>query len=73
MTMAHQIFNQDELVEKGLNKKAISKMLKSSETRVNFYVKQYLKLGFVSPTIKKAWDKECAKWDHLKATLAQFS
>lgn len=69
----HQVLTPAEIAAKGLTRRDVEKLLKSTEGRVNFYCKQYQANGFkCSPAIQKAWDAECAKWDHLKATLAQW-
>ena len=37
----------------------------------NSYVNQYIRNGNkCSAAFQVAWDAECARWDHLKATLA---
>ena len=36
-------------------------------------VKQYAQNGFkCSESFQRSWDIECAKWDHLKTTLAAW-
>ena len=67
----NQVLTTAELQSKGNTKQQVRSMLKKIETRVNFYVKQYVRNGNrCSATIQAAWDAECARWDHLKATLA---
>jgi len=66
----YQVFTQNELEAKGIAKRDVEKLLKSTETRIKSYVKQYAKNGNVcSPGFKKSWDAECRRWDHLKSTL----
>jgi hypothetical protein len=67
----NQVLTTAELQSKGITKQQVQAMFKKSETRVNFYAKQYLRNGNkCSAPIQAAWDAECARWDHLKATLA---
>lgn len=62
-----------EIMAKGITKKDVERLLRNIESRINFYTKQYVKNGYkCSDRIKKAWDSECARWDHMKATLAQW-
>lgn len=67
------VFSEKELKEKGIGKKNILKMIRSTEKRIAHFVKQYRDLGYVSAKFEKMWDLECQKWDHLKKTLAQFN
>lgn len=68
-----QLFTKEQLAAKGINKNDVKKMLKKCETRVNFYAKQYVANGNkCSERIEKAWNLECARFDHYKITLAQF-
>ena len=60
-----------ELQAKGITKRDIQRMLKSCETRVNSYVTQYVRNGNqCSAGFQASWDAECARWDHLKSTIA---
>ena len=68
------VFTAQELIAKGFTKKQVSAMLKKCETRVNFYVKQYIANGNkCSVQIQKSWDAECARFDHLKSTLSAWA
>jgi hypothetical protein len=68
------IFTPAELQAKGITEQMTRRALKASETRVSSYVKQYARNGNqCSASFQAAWDAECARWDHLKATLAQFA
>lgn len=67
----NQLFTAAELLAKGITTKQIRAALKSSESRVNFYARQYQRSDCTcSAPIRAAWNAECARWDHLKATLA---
>ena len=67
----NQIFTTAELQAKGITRRDVQRLLKSTETRVNSYVTQYIRNGNKCSTgFQAAWDAECARWDHLKATLA---
>ena len=58
----NQVLTTAELQSKGITKQQVRSMLKKSETRVNFYVKQYVRNGNrCSATIQAAWDAECAR------------
>lgn len=71
--MSSQILTRAELIAKGLTRKDTVRLMKKSETRVNFYLNQHIRNGnYSSPEIQKAWDAECAFWDHMKATLASW-
>lgn len=60
-----------EIKAKGITKRDVQRLLKKSETRVNSYATQYARNGFkCTDGFQAAWDAECARWDHLKATLA---
>jgi hypothetical protein len=68
-----ELFTKEQLVAKGFNKNDVKKMLKKCETKVNFYAKQYVANGNkCSESIEKAWNLECARFDHYKLTLSQF-
>ena len=67
----NQVFTATELQAKGITRRDVQRLLKSTETRVNSYAKQYTQNGSkCSAGFQAAWDAECARWDHLKATLA---
>lgn len=69
----NQLFTAEQLAAKGITKRHVQSMLRRCETRVNSYVKQYTQNGHqCSAGFQAAWDAECARWDHLKATLAGF-
>lgn len=68
------LFTKDELAAKGFCRKEVSRMLRSCEARCNSYLNQFVSNGSkCSAKFQAAWDAECARWDHLKATLAQFN
>jgi hypothetical protein len=72
-TKMYQIFTKVELAAKGFGRKEVARMLRSCETRCNSYLNQFVANGSkCSAKFQAAWDAECARWDHLKATLAQF-
>ena len=65
-----QVFTAAELQAKGITSRDVQRLLKKTETRVNSYVSQYIRNGNkCSASFKSAWDAECARWDHIKATL----
>lgn len=67
----NQVFTATELQAKGITRRDVQRLLKNTETRVNSYVNQYIRNGNkCSAGFQAAWDAECARWDHLKATLA---
>lgn len=66
-----QVFTAAELQSKGITRRDVQRLLAKSETRVNSYATQYLRNGNkCSASFRAAWDAECARWDHLKTTLA---
>ena len=68
-----QVFSPAELLAKGITRRDIQRMLKRSESRVSAYVKTYTRNGRkCSPDFQQKWGAECARWDHLRATLAAF-
>lgn len=70
----NQVFTKDELAVKGFGRKEVARMSRICETRCNSYVRQFIANGSkCSAKFQTAWDAECARWDHLKATLAQFN
>ena len=70
----NQVFTKDELAAKGFGRKEVARMLRSCETRCNTYLARFIGNGRkCDAKFQAAWDAECARWDHLKATLAQFS
>lgn len=71
--MTSQILTRAELIAKGFKRNDVVRLMKKSETRVNFYMNQHIKNGnYSSPNIQQAWDAECARWDHFKATLQSW-
>ena len=69
----NQVFTPAELAAKGFSRSDVQRMMKKTETRVNSYAKQYAQNGFkCSESFQRSWDIECAKWDHLKTTLAAW-
>lgn len=67
----NQVFTAAELQAKGITRRDVQRLLAKTETRVNSYVNQYIRNGNkCSAAFQVAWDAECARWDHLKATLA---
>mgnify|MGYP000889845763 CR=1 FL=1 len=67
----NQVLNTAELQAKGISRRDVQRLLAKTETRVNSYVSQYIRNGNkCSAAFQAAWDAECARWDHLKATLA---
>ena len=69
----NQIFTAAELQAKGITRQDIVGMMNRAETRVNSYVKQYIRNGNnCSAEFQTAWDAECARWDHIKTTLEQM-
>lgn len=67
----YQVFSAAELQAKGITRSDVQRLLSKTETRVNSYATQYMRNGNkCSASFQAAWDAECAKWDHLKATLA---
>jgi hypothetical protein len=64
------ILTAAEIQAKGITMRDVQRLLKKSETRVNSYATQYARNGFkCSDAFQAAWDAECARWDHFKATL----
>ena len=69
----HQLFTPAELSSKGLRKDDIVRMLRRSKRRVDACVKEHLRNGGqCGAAFHAQWDAECARWDHLKATLMQY-
>lgn len=69
----NQVFKKDELAAKGFGRKEVARMFRSCETRCNTYLARFVANGRkCDAKFQSAWDAECARWDHLKATLAQF-
>ena len=69
----NQLFSATELKAKGITKRDVQRLMKSSESRVSCYVKQFAANGCkCSASFQAAWDAECARWDHFKATLSAF-
>ena len=68
-----QVMSPEENAKKGIYKRDIEAMLRHCESRVNSYVSQYARNGFkCSSRFQSAWDADCARWDHLKATLRGY-
>ena len=66
----NKVFTAAELQAKGITRLDVQRLLAKTETRVNSYVSQYIRNGNkCSASFQAAWDAECARWDHLKATL----
>ena len=60
-----------ELQRKGIDRRDVQRLMKQSESRIARYSAQYAHNGCrCSAGFQAAWDAECARWDHLRATLA---
>lgn len=58
---------------KGFSRLDVARLCKKSETRVRAYVAQYVRNGNkCSADFQAAWDAECARWDHLRASLSEW-
>ena len=70
----NQVFTTEQLLAKGITAKQMRVALRQCEARVNAYVQQYLANGMqCSAGMQSGWDAECARHDHLKATLARMA
>lgn len=68
------ILSKEQLIERGINASDVRRQLKKTENRCNFYQRKFVAAGFrCDEAMQKAWDQECARWDHLKATLRAIS
>ena len=69
--MSFQVFTPAELTAKGIKKSDVARMLARAEKLCNWHAKRHQLQG-TNAAQEKEWNTECQKWDHLKATLAQF-
>lgn len=68
-----KVLTKAELAAKGFTRKDVARLFRGSERRCNSYLSQFIANGNkCSAKFQAAWDSESARWDHLKATLAQF-
>lgn len=65
----HQVLTAAELQTKGITKRQVSGMLARAEKLCNWHLTRHTQQGS-SAAQQAEWDAACAKWDHLKATLA---
>lgn len=68
----YQVMTASELRNKGITKRHIADMLARAEKLCNWHAKRHMLHG-TADAQQAEWDAACAKWDHLKATLAGFS
>lgn len=66
-----QTLTAQEIAAKGITKKDIAGMLRRAERLVNWHVTRYTGCGGrISEGQQKEWDAACARWDHIKETMA---
>lgn len=72
--MSNEIFTPESLAAKGFKKIDIKRALVRSESRCNAWMERATAMGKNFPAEwQRLWDAECARWDHLKATLEKFA
>lgn len=67
------VLSATELHAKGITKRQVAGMLRRTEARCNWFAARHAANGSVSATEQVEWDTDCARWDHLKATLQVLS
>lgn len=65
----YQVLTAAELQAKGITKRQVAGMLARAEKLCNWHLKRHMLQG-TTEAQQAEWDTACAKWDHLKATLA---
>ena len=69
-----KVLTKAELLSKGITELDVRRLMKASESRIDFYSRKYAVNGNrCSPSIQTAWDSECARFDLAKRTLAAFT
>ena len=66
----YQVLTAAELQAKGITKRQVAAMLARAEKLCNWHAKRHAVQGGYTAAEHAEWDAACAKWDHLKATLA---
>lgn len=69
--MSLQVFTPAELAAKGIKKSDVTRILARTEKLCKWHAKRH-QLNGTTQAQQKEWDAACAKWDHLKVTIAQF-
>lgn len=67
----HNLYTKEELQAKGINRNDIVRMIKVSERECNYFFKLCLARSLSSKE-EKQWDNANSRWDHFKATLANW-
>lgn len=67
------VLSATELHAKGITKRQVAGMLRRAEARCNWFAARHAANGGVSTAEQAEWDADCARWDHLKATLHVLS
>lgn len=69
--MSSTVLTTEQIKAKGITAADVRRMVRGSEARCNSYLRQVMRNGGkCSAEFQRAWDAECARWDHAKATLA---
>ena len=65
----YQVLTAAELQAKGITQRQVAGMLARAEKLCNWHLKRHMLQGSTAAQ-QAEWDAACARWDHLKATMA---
>lgn len=65
----YRVLTAAELKAKGITRRQVAGMLARAEKLCKWHLKRHMLKG-TTEAQQAEWDAACARWDHLKATLA---
>lgn len=67
----HTLYTKEELQTKGIKRKDVVRVLKTTERECNYFFKLHL-IRKLTDKEQKQWDSANSRWDHFKATLTKW-
>ena len=64
----HTLYTKEELQAKGIKRKDVVRVLKTTERECNYFFKLHLTRKLTDKE-QNQWDNANSRWDHFKATL----
>lgn len=67
----HTLYSKEELQAKGIKRSDVVRVMKMAERQCNYFFK-LIRIRELSEKELKEWNAATSRWDHFKATLANW-
>ena len=67
----HTLYTKEELQAKGIKRKDVVRVLKTTERECNYFFKLHLTRKLTDKE-QNQWDNANSRWDHFKTTLTNW-